>query len=342
MMHQISKYLNHYNSFFTPYYADGYIDKLAGRGYLDFSILGGNAREMTVNYLIENKLRIDYKGLSHKYDLVLTCTDLIVQKNIRSSKIILVQEGMTDPKNLAYYLVKWFNLPRYLASTSTNGFSDMYDYFCVASEGYRDFFIKNGLDPRKVRITGIPNFDNCVQYYDNDFPYRHFVLVATSDTRETFKIENRSKFIKYCLEIANGRDIIFKLHPNEKADRATWEIKKLVPNAIVYHKGNVHEMIANCDVLITKYSTCVYTGLALGKKVYSDFDIDELKSLTPVQNYGTSAFNISQLCEELITENQLAKSNEREFSNVEKFYISLKFRQIINKLKYFRKYYKTS
>ena len=49
------------------------------------------------------------------YDLVVTCSDLVVPKNIRHGRVVLVQEGMTDPENMAYYLVKYLGLPRYLA-----------------------------------------------------------------------------------------------------------------------------------------------------------------------------------------------------------------------------------
>jgi hypothetical protein len=55
-------------------------------------------------------------------------------------------------------------------------------------------------------------------------------------------------------------------------------------------------MIANCCELITQYSTVVYVGLALGKKVHSYFDLDELKRLAPIQNGGTSAANIAKIC----------------------------------------------
>ncbi len=43
-------------------------------------------------------------------------------------------------------------------------------------------------------------------------------------------------------------------------------------------------MIANCDVLITRYSSTVFVGLALGKETHSDFPMDELRRLLPVQN----------------------------------------------------------
>ena len=55
-------------------------------------------------------------------------------------------------------------------------------------------------------------------------------------------------------------------------------------------------MIANCDELITQYSTVVYIGIALGKKVHSYFDVDELRKRIPMQNGGTSAQSIAELC----------------------------------------------
>jgi hypothetical protein len=165
----------------------------------------------------------------------------------------------------------------------------------VASEGYKGFFVRKGADPAKLIVTGIPNFDNCKRYLDNNFPYRNYVLVCTSDIRETYKYENRKKFIRRSLRIADGRQLIFKLHPNENVRRAEKEINRFAPGALVFSTGNTEEMIANCDVLITRYSSTVYVGLALGKEVYSDFDVDELRRLTPVQN-GSAARNIAQVC----------------------------------------------
>ncbi len=326
MMHQISNYLQEYSCYFTPFYADGIIDYLAEKGVLDFSILGGSFRANTENYLIENNLKIDYKGNQREYDLVITCSDLIVPKNISKKKLILVQEGMTDPKNIAFYLSKWFKMPRWIASTSTTGLSDLFDYFCVASEGYRQFFINNGISPDKLIVTGIPNYDNCIKYKINDFPHKNFVLVATSDARETFKLENRKKFIEDSLEIAQGKQLIFKLHPNENFERAINEIKQLTPDSLVFTSGNVHEMIANCDVLITKYSTVVYTGIALGKKVYTFFDLETLHKLAPVQNRGTSAMNIAGVCNNLLNENKIYK---KSYFSIRETKIASRIRQVM-------------
>jgi hypothetical protein len=181
----------------------------------------------------------------------------------------------------------------------------------VASEGYKKLFISKGIKEEKIEVTGIPNFDNCNKFNNNDFPYKNFVLVATSDTRETFKYENRKKFINKALKIANGRQLIFKLHPNEKIDRASREIKSFIPDALVYSMGNINQMIANCSTLVTKYSSVVYVGMALNKEVYSDFDMDYLRQLTPIQNQGTSAIKIAEIGLKLL---QTEKEEQNAFT----------------------------
>lgn len=300
MMYQISQYLHDCECWFSPYYGDGYIDFLAKKGYLDFSILGGEFKRRTEEYLKNNHLKIDYKGTRNNYDIVFTGSDLIVPKNIRNKKVILVQEGMTDPENFFTFLVRNFNMPRWLASTSTTGMSNQYDLFCVASEGYKELFTKKGARANRILVTGIPNFDNAKQYLANNFPHKNYVLVATSDARETFKYENRKKFIKECVKIANGKQLIFKLHPNENVERAVKEINKYAPGALAFHNSNTNHMIANCDVLITKYSSVVYIGMALGKEVHSAFKLEELQKLTPIQNNGTSAERIARAAAHLM------------------------------------------
>ncbi len=294
IMHQISEYLdNDYDCYFSYYYADGIIDYAVSKGLVDFAILGKRFQKINEDYFKAHELKFDPQGRQNNYDLVFTCSDLIVPENIRDKKLILVQEGMTDPENLVYHVVKRLKLPRWLASTSTTGLSHMYDRFCVASEGYRDHFIRKGADPDKIIVTGIPNFDNAAQYLDNDFPHKNYVMVATSDSRETFKYENRKKFIEECVKLANGRQLLFKFHPNENHKRATAEVNKYAPGALTYSGGNTNHMIANCDVLVTKYSSVVYIGISLGKEVHSYFNLDELKRMTPLQNGGTSAEKIA-------------------------------------------------
>lgn len=301
-MHQIAGELPDHDAYFTPYYADGLLELSRRTGILDFSILGKGHRSRCLAYLQDHGLKIDLHGRSRVYDLVVTCSDLIVPKNIRSTPLVLVQEGMTDPETLMYHLVRTFRfLPAWLASTAATGLSGLFDAFCVASEGYRDLFIAKGVDPRKIIVTGIPNFDDCSRYTKNDFPHRHFVLVCTSDSREAWGFENRKTFIRRAVQVAAGRQLIFKLHPNENVSRATREIHRHAPEALVFSSGSAEGMIANCDVLITRYSSTAYVGLALGKEVHSAFDLDQLRCLLPLQN-KSAARNIGRVCAMVLEE----------------------------------------
>ena len=302
-MHQIAREMPGADCFFTPYYCDGAWIPLQKVGLLDFTIVGGQNRDKTERYFREHRLPVDYAGRSFRYDLRLTCTDLLVQRNTRDAPLVLVQEGMTDPENAVYQLVKLthrFGVPRWLASTSTTGLSDAYDFFCVASEGYRRHFEGKGVKPSKIRVTGIPNFDNCAAYLDNDFPHRGYVLVATTDTRENFKWDNRARFLREAVRIAAGRQLLFKLHPNEDPSRSSREIRRVAPDAIIYTTGNTNHMVANSDVLITQYSSVVYVGLALGKEVHSYFDLEALTAMAPEQNGGTSGRRIADVCREFL------------------------------------------
>ena len=301
-MHQISRHLSDYEHAFSPFYCDGVDEMLRRLGLMEFTIIGSKLAGRCRRYLEEQGLPVDYQGKNGPYDLVVTCTDVYLQKNIRNSRIVLVQEGITDPVTFAYHLVTRFRfLPRWLAGTAATGLSNGYQRFCVASEGYRDLFVRRGARADRIVVTGIPNFDDCARYRTNTFPQSHYVLACTSPLREIFRGEDRKGFILQAVAVAGGRPLVFKLHPLENVARATREIAKYAPDAEVFATGSAEEMIANCDVLITRYSSTAFVGLALGKETHSDFDMDELRRLTPVQN-GAAALNIAQVCRRVLEE----------------------------------------
>ena len=299
-MHQIAGWLTDYDQYFSPFFSDGILGKASDIGLLEFTIMGSKRSLRTLEYLRSHDLKLDIGGYLHAYDLVLTCTDLIVPKHIKSRKIVLVQEGMTEPETVLYHLARNFQwVPRWIAGTSTTGLSDSYEKFCVASEGYRDLFIRKGVNPAKIVVTSIPNFDNCEQYLQNDFPYHDYVLVCTSDNRETFIYENRAKNIRKYVEMAEGGQLIFKLHPNENAERAIREIEQYAPESIVFSEGKTEEMIANSRMLIAQFSSTIFVGSALNKVVHCGLPPEVLKSLTPLQN-KSAAKNIADVCRQVI------------------------------------------
>jgi len=298
---QIAAQLPECEAAFTWYYCDGVLELGRRLHLLESTALGDKLRARCLAYLQKRGLPLDLGGRRGGYDLVVTCSDLAMPRNMRGGRVVLVQEGMTDPEDLVFHIIKALRLSPWLAATSSaTGLSHAYDRFCVASEGYRALFERKGVPPEKIVVTGIPNFDDCERFLRNDFPHRGHVLVCSSDIRETARWENRPKFIRKVLAIAGERQVVWKLHPNENAARARAEIARLAPGALVHDSGSAEEMIANCDVLVTQFSSTAYVGLALGKEVHSYFDVEDLGRLCPIQNGSTSARRIADVCRELL------------------------------------------
>jgi len=299
-MHSIAKFLPQFDCYFSQFFSENiFISKAIELGVLDTTIMGNPLRKRAEDYIHQHQLPNDYKAKLNSYDLVVFCSDMLFPKKFLTTKTIWVQEGMIDPYTWLSAFIQKMGIPGYWSfGTSLNGTSNLCDVYCAASEGYKKYFISKGTDENKIIVTGIPNYDHLIQHIENDFEHHGYVMVATTDMRETYRYENRPKFLQQCVEIADGRKMLFKLHPNEKKDRAIREIKENCPaDTLIYTDGPTNEMIANCVELITQYSTVVYTGIALEKKVHSFFDHADLLEKMPIQNGGESAQRIAKICE---------------------------------------------
>jgi|688.fasta_scaffold61148_3 hypothetical protein len=292
----VGQHLGEHHCYYTPFYCDGHLLRASRRGHLDFTVLSGPLRERSLALMREHEVPIDERGEGRDYDLVVTCTDLILQRNLAGRRIVLVQEGLTEPEGVLYWLARHAGWPRVFANTAAFGLSNGYEVFCVASQGAKEMFRAKGVRDDKMVVTGISNFDHVDVYRSNDFPHRDFVLVCTSNARETFKYDDRMQFLRHALRIAGGREVIFKLHPAEQQERAMGEIRSLAPDARILRDGDTEAMIANSAAVIAQYSTVAFTAALLGKEVHSYIDPEHLRQVLPVQNGGTSAQNIATVC----------------------------------------------
>jgi hypothetical protein len=301
-LHAVAMQLHEFETWFTPFYGAWWADVARRLGALESTILGEAWRARCLHYLRHAGLAIDLGGRQHVYDLVVACTDLLIAPNVRKRPLVIVQEGMTDPETAASRFVartSW--LPAWSVGTALTGTRGQYDRLCVASPGYREHFIQRGAPAHKLRVTGIPNFDDCARFRHNALPDRDYVLVCTSDLRETWRRDNRRAFLRKALRVAAGRPLHFKFHPAESFLRAAREVRQVCAGAQIHERERTEELIANCDVLVTQFSSVAYVGLALGKEVHSYYDSAELKRLLPMQNGGRSAANIAAVCRELLS-----------------------------------------
>lgn len=292
--------LREYQCRYTPFYADGLLQWAANRGWLDFTPLAGPLRERSRRCLVEAGVPIDDRGEQDEVDLVVTCTDLVVPRNLRGRKVVLVQEGLTEPEGALYLGVRYLGLPRVFANTAAFGLSDAYDRFCVASDGYRDLFARKGVRLDKMVVTGIPHFDNIEALRHNDFPHRDFVLICTSNARETFKWDDRRRFLRRALRLAGDRPVIVKLHPAERHSRAEAEVRRFAPHAMVLTDGVTEHMIANAAMVVTQYSTVALTAAALGKPLDSYLDPELIRRVLPTSQSGRASARIADVCRNLL------------------------------------------
>jgi hypothetical protein len=285
-MLQIALALPEVEAWFSPYFSDGVIPTAMVKGnVLEQSINGHRRRGICVDELNAQGVAIDLHGERNRYDLWLSPNDAIVPPGLAGTPWVLVQEGIMEQPNWRTWVWRYTRLfPRPLATTAVFGLSKGYAKFCVASEGYRRNFLADGIAAEKLVVTGIPNFDDFARFRNNDFPHRGYVLVCTSDGRETMMAVDRPALLRKSVALAAGRQLIFKLHPNENVERATREILEAAPGALVFPSGNAEEMVANCEVLLTEHSSLTFCGLALGKEVHTNFPLEEVRKLLPVQN----------------------------------------------------------
>ncbi|HEY4240288.1 MAG TPA: hypothetical protein VGM88_10745 [Kofleriaceae bacterium] len=310
MMHAIARAFPECDAYFTPYYCDPdtALDYLRRAGILEFVALGHQFRQKCIAYLHANGLAVDLGGARGTYDLAVTCSDLIVPTNLAGTPLVGVQEGMIDPQLFWWGVMQafpWLKLPRWAAGTACTGLSNAYERYCVASDGYRDDFVTRGADPAKLVVTGLPNFDSFASHVQPGHWIEGHVLAATSDGRETFRRDDRKAFIKWVMQIARDRPVVFKLHPNEKVKRAVHEIHRWAPRAKVIASsagGNSGETLAaNCHTLVTEWSTLAYVGLALGKPTYSYRDLSRHGRMLPVQ-HARGAENIANVCRDVLAQ----------------------------------------
>jgi hypothetical protein len=286
-MHQIALALPEVDAWFTPYFSDHWgVHLIVKLGLLENTIMGFRRRGLCLDYLNAHALQVDLCAERNRYDLCLSCNDQAIPREpLSTTPWILVQEGIQEPPNWRTRLWRILPvIPRGLTSTATFGLSDRYARFCVASEGYRRRYLAEGIAPEKLVVTGIPNFDNFERFRQNRFPYRGYVLVCTSDGRETLLATDRHALLRRAVQVAAGRQLIFKLHPNERVDRATHEIRAAIPDALIFAEGSAEEMVANCDVLLTEWSSLTFCGVALGKEVHSLHSLEQVKELLPIQH----------------------------------------------------------
>src|SRR5262249_57552033 len=107
---------------FTPYYADGITGAIARAGLAEMSIGGRKRRGWCLDWLRRHQMPLDVDGREGGYGLAVTCSDVVMPRNIRGIPTVAVQEGILDPERIGYWLCRTFPfLPLWIRGTPMDG-----------------------------------------------------------------------------------------------------------------------------------------------------------------------------------------------------------------------------
>jgi len=139
-LHAVARELRELDASFTPSTAIVSSTECARLGLIDMTIGGEKRRGWCLDYLKSHCLQSICMASGAVTTSSCTCTDLVVPKNVRRSKLVVVQEGIFDRDGM-------IALPSVGHSASCLGGSPalaqrgkcfVYDRFCAASDGFRE------------------------------------------------------------------------------------------------------------------------------------------------------------------------------------------------------------
>src|SRR6185312_15758075 len=112
-MHQIADQLPEYDCWFSQIFTDSKLIKsiIKYTSLVDRTVMAGQFRKRSEEYLQKHNLQMDYAGKRNKYDLVVYCSDMIIANSLKNCKTIWVQEGMIDRPNFLSKIVGALRLP---------------------------------------------------------------------------------------------------------------------------------------------------------------------------------------------------------------------------------------
>jgi hypothetical protein len=304
-LHQVSQHLDQCRIWFTPYYGGGLVTALRGLGLLDRTIAGRQASQGCLEYLRNHHLAIDWNGGRGRYDLIVTCSDVLLPDNIVRRPLLVVQNELWHP-DFAPGLVRRelaHRLRRYVAAAAT-GLSGAYERLCVASFGYRDRFVELGVARDRMVVTGLPGHDDYQAYASSEMVGSGYVLVCGTRATESVNGFTLRRLLQRAVAAAGALPILVQLAP----DAPIQPVARWVPHARIAPKIETDALIAGSSLLISPWVAHAYVAMALGKPVLGQRSLRDLHHFVPVQT-RSAARDIAGVCRALLGQATIAESD---------------------------------
>ncbi len=144
-MHRIAQQLSDCRVWFTPYYGGTVLTMLRELGMLERTIAGNRLGEECLGYLRNHHLPIDLDGRRARYDLVVTCSDLVLARNTRARRVVVVHNGRLGVSHLLGSRIA-HRLSRWLGQSPSR--------WCVTSEADRESLHRLGFPGERITVIG--------------------------------------------------------------------------------------------------------------------------------------------------------------------------------------------
>jgi len=164
----------------------------------------------------------------------------------------------------------------------------------VMGEFAKNLLVSEGIDPKKIVITGQPRFDDIVEkkkkMNNKRLGTRKRVVVTTEPFVETmlWTEKQRENFI---LTIVNTLDtdteLVIKLHPVEKLEDYKQILEGLQYRATVCRDTDLYELLSVADLVISVASTTALESIMLDKPVII-IDLFNTFEYSPYVQYGVA------------------------------------------------------
>jgi hypothetical protein len=188
------------------------------------------------------------------------------------------------------------------------------DYIFVINEYSRDLLIIQGINPKKIEITGLLHFDDVIKVIDKSredimnnwqIDYRKKVLVYFTQPfyRKDIALISKKKqlnFInnlvqnisKICRKHQINHHLIIKVHPAENIEDYLF-LNSESDLSIFFNKNN-EELIHISDVILGHFSTVLQSAMVLSKPIVALDFIDELSN---VLKYRIRNLGLQYICQ---------------------------------------------
>jgi UDP-N-acetylglucosamine:LPS N-acetylglucosamine transferase len=155
-------------------------------------------------------------------------------------------------------------------------------YITLAGENEKEIFIKNGVKPENIFVTGRPVYDSfhnqkigqlkeVRDMFDNQkflFDPKKFVILFTTNAIDEKSTE------KACFTVINSlkklnlvENLIIKTHPSEGGEVHRAVKEKLQANCTIVKDYNILELIKSSQLLLSEISTTILEAMIIGTPV---------------------------------------------------------------------------